>query len=496
MDYLSLLLLFCLALPIFILAFRSKILSKDSLNLPPGPRASPIIGNILEMGINPHHSLANLSKTFGPIMTLKLGTITTIVISSPEFAKEALQKHDQALSSRTIPDATHPHDHHKLSVAWLPASNRWRSLRKIMTTELFTSRKLEASQDLRQKKVHELLVFAGENCKTGQAIDIGQAAFTTVLNLISNTFFSIDLASYNSNVSLQFYDAIVGSMEQLGRPNLADYFPILRIVDPQGIYRRTKIYYESLFEEFDKIVTERLQLKSSSTVVTDKHDLLDFLVNISQGENNFELSRDDIKHLMLDFFLAGIDTTAKTLEWGMAELLRNPEKLWKLKKELKQVEGEIKESNIHMFPYLQATVKEIFRLHPAGPLLVPRKAELDVEIGEFKIPKYAQIYVNVWAMGRDERIWENPEKFEPERFMESKIDVKGTDFELIPFGAGRRMCPGLPLAHRMLHLMLASLVHSFDWKLSDEIQPNELDMTERFGLSLSKAQALLAIPCL
>ncbi|WCJ40507.1 Cytochrome P450 76T24 [Euphorbia peplus] len=297
MDYLSFLLLLSLALPIFIVAFRSKILSHNSLTLPPGPKAFPIIGNILQMGTNPHHSLANLSKTFGPIMTLKLGTITTIVISSPEFAKEALQKNDQALSSRTIPDAARPHDHHKLSVAWLPASNRWRSLRKIMTTELFTSRKLEASQDLRQKKVHELLVFVGENCKTGQAIDIGQAAFTTVLNLISNTFFSIDLASYDSNVSLQFYDPIVGSMEQLGRPNLADYFPIFRIMDPQGIYRRTKLYYESLF----------------------KHDLLDFLVNIGQDENNFEFSRDDIKHLMLDFFIAGIDTTAKTLEWGMAE---------------------------------------------------------------------------------------------------------------------------------------------------------------------------------
>ncbi|XP_065859476.1 cytochrome P450 76T24-like [Euphorbia lathyris] len=496
MDYLSLLLVLFLTLAIFIHVFKSKILCKNSLSLPPGPTGFPIIGNILEMGINPHHSLANLSKKFGPLMSLKLGSITTIVISSPEFAKEALQKHDQALSSRTIPDAARPHDHHQCSIVWLPALDRWRSLRKVTATELFTSRKLEATQDLRQKKVQELLMFVGENCKTGQAIDIGQAAFTTFMNLISNTFFSIDLASYNSNVSLQFYDAIVGTMEQLGKPNLADYFPLFQIMDPQGIRRRTKLFSERLLETFDGIITERLQLKSSSTPIKEKHDLLDSLLNISREENNSELSLVDIKHMLLDLFIAGIDTTSKTLEWGMAELLRNPDKLSELKKELKEVEGEIQESDIHRLPYLQATVKEILRLHAPGPFLVPHKAESNVEIGGFTIPKNAQILVNVWAMGRDGSIWENPDRFEPERFLASKIDVKGRDFELIPFGAGRRICPGLPLAHRMLHLILASLVQSFDWKLANGIQPNELDMTESFGLSLSKARPLLAIPCL
>ncbi|WCJ40505.1 Cytochrome P450 76T24 [Euphorbia peplus] len=319
MDYLSFLLVLSLTLPIFILVFKSKILSRNSHSLPPGPKAFPIIGNILEMGINPHHSLANLSKTFGPLMTLKLGSITTIVISSPEFAKEALQKHDLTLSSRTIPDAARSHDHHKFSVGWLPVLNQWRSLRKVMAIELFTSRKLEESQDIRQKKVHEMLVFVGENCKTGQAIDIGQVAFTTVLNLISNTFFSIDLASYNSNASLQFYDAVVGLMEQVGKPNLADYFPLLQIMDPQGIRQRTKLYFDRLFEVFDGLIAERLKLKSSSTTIKDRQDLLDSLVHICQGENNFELSLDGIKHLLLDLFVAGIDTTAKTLEWGMAE---------------------------------------------------------------------------------------------------------------------------------------------------------------------------------
>ncbi|WCJ22831.1 Cytochrome P450 76T24 [Euphorbia peplus] len=316
------------------------------------------------------------------------------------------------------------------------------------------------------------------------------------MNLISNTLFSIDLASYNSDISLQFYDAVAGIMEVLGKPNLADYFPLLQIMDPQGIRRKTKLFFSKLFETFDEIITERLQLKSSSTSVKDRQDLLDFLLDTTQQENDYDLNVVDIKHLLLDLFVGGIDTTAKTLEWGMAELLHNPEKLLALKKELKEIEGEIQESDIHRLPYLQATAKEIFRLHPPGPFLMPHKAKSDIEIGGFKIRKNAQILINVWAMGRDGSIWENPDIFEPERFLASKIDIKGRDFELIPFGAGRRICPGLPLAHRMLHLILASLVHSFDWKLVHDVKPNELDMSENFGLTLSKAHPLLAIPSL
>ncbi|XP_065864839.1 cytochrome P450 76AD1-like [Euphorbia lathyris] len=496
MDYLSLLLVLFLTCAILIHVFKSKTFCQNSLSLPPGPKPFPIIGNILEMGINPHRSLANLSKKFGPLMTLKLGSITTIVISSPEFAKAALQKHDLALSSRTIPDSNRAHDYHKFSVAWLPVSDQWRSLKKIMVTELFTTQKLEASQNLRQKKVQELLVFVREKCKIGEAIDIGEVAFTTALNLMSTTCFSIDLASYSSNTSLEFYDVITSIPEDAAKPNLADYFPLLRMIDLQGIRRRTKHNFDRLFAIFDKIIMERLQRKSSSTTIEHSQDVLDFLLNISQEENNSELSLVQIKHLLLDLFIAGTGTTTKTFEWGMTELLRNPEKLSKLKNELKDVDGEIQEYDIHTLPYLKATVKEIFRLHPAAPFLVPRKAEYDVEISGFKIPKNAQILINVWALGRDGSIWEKPDSFEPERFLESEIDVKGSDFELIPFGAGRRICPGLPLANRMLHLMLASLIHSFDWKLAGNIQPNELDMTERFGLALAKDQPLLVIPYL
>ncbi|BBG93900.1 cytochrome P450, family 71, subfamily A, polypeptide 20 [Prunus dulcis] len=182
----------------------------------------------------------------------------------------------------------------------------------------------------------------------------------------------------------------------------------------------------------------------------------------------------------------------------MAELLRNPEKLSKAQEELKHIIGQgkpVEESDITRLPYLQAIIKETFKLHPAAPLLIPRKAGADVEICGYIVPKGAQVLVNAWAIGRDPSIWENPNSFMPERFLGLDIDVTGRNFELIPFGGGRRICPGLPLAMRMLNLMLGSLLNCFDnWKLEDGVAPETMNMEDKFGLTLEKAQPLIAVP--
>ena len=195
--------------------------------------------------------------------------------------------------------------------------------------------------------------------------------------------------------------------------------------------------------------------------------------------------------------MAGIDTTSATVEWAMTELLRSPDRIAKARAELKEVIGEkegVQESDISRLPYLQAVIKETFRLHPPAPLLIPHKADEDVEINGFIVPKNIQVLVNVWASGREPTMWSDPENFEPERFLGSDIDVRGQHFELIPFGAGRRICPGLPLAYRMVHLMLASFIHNIDWKLEDGMKPEDLDMEEKFGLTIQKALPLKAIP--
>ncbi|KAM1641908.1 hypothetical protein ACFX2K_011917 [Malus domestica] len=185
-----------------------------------------------------------------------------------------------------------------------------------------------------------------------------------------------------------------------------------------------------------------------------------------------------IEHLLLSLFVAGTDTISATLEWAMAELLRNPEKLSKTQEELDQVIGK---------------GKPTLRLHPAAPLLLPPKAKQDVEICAYIVPKGAQVLVNAWAIGRYPCIWDNPTSFAPERFfrLDDQIDVLGKNFELILFGGGRRICPGLPLAMQMLHLILGSLINSFNWKLEDGIIQENMNMEEKFGLTLQMAQPLI-----
>ncbi|KAF5182006.1 Cytochrome p450 [Thalictrum thalictroides] len=465
--------------------------------LPPGPFPLPIVGSLFKLGNKPHKSLAELAKIYGPLMTLKLGTVTTIVVSSPTMAKEVLQKNDLAFSSRSIPDAVRALGQHNHSMIWLPVSSKWRNMRKVSTTQLFTAQRLESNQFLRKQKIEELVAYVGEKCKNNCAVAIGQVAFSTVLNLISNTVFSIDLTDLDSNHAQEFKALVWRIIEEAARPNFADYFPVLRSIDPQKIKYRMEVHLRKLDELFDGMIKQRLESRKVDNSPSSSYsDFLDVILDYKQ-EDGFQFSDTDIKALLKDIFVAGTDTTSTTVEWVMTELLRNPEKMAKIQAELKETIGEhklINESDIIRLPYLQAIVKETFRMHPPVPLLLPHKAESRVELCGYIVPKNAKVLINVWTIGRDPNIWENPTSFEPERFLNSNMDFKGKDFELIPFGAGRRICPGMPLAYRMVYLMLASLLHAFNWKLEDGLKPEDMDMEENFGITLQKATPLKAIP--
>ncbi|XP_061348031.1 cytochrome P450 76T24-like [Gastrolobium bilobum] len=497
MDYLILLFIsFVLLAVIHVLISSLGRKSTKSHKQAPGPRPYPIIGNILELGTKPHQSLTKLSQTYGPIMSLKLGNITTIVISSPQIAKEVFHKHYQIFGNRTVPDTVRALDHHQLSVAWMPPSSQWRILRRVCVNKVLSSQKLDSTQVLRQRMVQELLDYVKESCKKGKALNIGEASFTTILNSISNTFFSMDLAHYTSDKSQEFKDIVSGITEDLGRPNVVDYFPIFRVLDPQGARARMNSYFGKLIAFFDGLIEERLRLRSLENETKAFNDVLESLLEVMLEENS-QVSRQHVLHLFLDLFVAGTDTTSITVEWAMAELLHKPEKLEKVRKELQEVlvKGEqLEESHISKLPFLQAVVKETFRLHPPLPFIMPLKSEVDFELCGYMLPKNAQVLVNVWGMGRDSSIWKNPNEFMPERFLESEIDFKGQDFELIPFGAGRRICPGLPLAIRTVHIVLASLLRDYDWKLANGLKAADMDMSEKYGLTLHKAQSLQVIP--
>lgn len=345
-------------------------------------------------------------------------------------------------------------------------------------------------------------------------MDIGSLAFATTLNLISNTIFSVDIIDPEFETAQEFKELVWRIMEDAGKPNLSDYFPWLKRFDLQGVRRHVQVSYVRMHQIFDEIIEKRLESRSSLSSSKSRHgDFLDVLLDQCDVKDG-GFSMETIKPLILDLFIAGSDTSGLTTEWAMAELLRKPSVMEKAKKELEQVVGsrqDVKESDIDGLPYLQAIVKETLRLHPPAPLLLPYIAGNDVKIstsastsGYYLIEKGNQVVVNAWSIGRNPKYWKDAMSFSPERFLSGgnnnnnipQLDYKGRDFEYIPFGGGRRICPGLPLAERMVNLMLASLIHSFNWKLPNGVTPQTLDMSEQFGITLKKALPLSAVPLL
>ncbi|RHN53387.1 putative geraniol 8-hydroxylase [Medicago truncatula] len=484
--------------PLFYSLFATKMRNKTNSKLPPGPFPLPIVGNLFVMNNKPHKSLAKLAKIYGPILSLKLGQVTTIVVSSADLAKEILQTHDSLLSDRTVPHALTAFNHDQFGVGFLPLSPLWREMRKVCKNQLFSNKSLDANQCIRRTKIDELIGYVSQRNLKGEAIDMGKVAFRTSINMLSNTIFSVDFAnnSAGTNENKENKDLVMNMAETVGKPNMADFFPLLRLIDPQGIKKTYMFYIGKLFNVFDNIIDQRLKLREEDGFFTN-NDMLDSLLDIPE-ENRKELDREKIEHLLHDLLVGGTDTTTYTLEWAMAELLHNPNIMSKVKKELEDTIGignPLEESDITRLPYLQAVIKETLRLHPIAPLLLPRKAKEDVEVNGYTIPKDAQIFVNVWAIGRDPEVWDNPYLFSPERFLGTKLDIKGQNFQLTPFGSGRRICPGLPLAMRMLHMMLGSLLISFDWKLENDMKPEEIDMEDAIqGLALRKCESLRVIP--
>ena len=199
---------------------------------------------------------------------------------------------------------------------------------------------------------------------------------------------------------------------------------------------------------------------------------------------------------MQDMFVGGTDTTATGLEWTMAELMRNPTIMKKVQEEVRTIVGKkpkIETNDIQKMDYMKCVIKETLRLHPPGPLLLPRETTGSFNLEGYQIPPKTRVWINVWTMQRDPEIWESPNQFVPERFMEEKkaVDFKGHDFEFIPFGSGRRMCVGMSFGIASFEYVLANLLHWFDWKLPDG---KLLDMTEQHGLAISKKLSLHLIP--
>ncbi|KAL8105714.1 cytochrome P450 76A2-like [Apium graveolens] len=469
--------------------------------LPPGPKGWPVFGNLFDLGSLPHRSLEALRQQYGPVVWLKLGFVNTLVLLSAGEAEEFFKNHDLSFLDRFTNDSMRSHDYDKISIAFGPCSTYWRTLRRVCTSELFANKRINDTMLIRQKSVDELLSWIDNELEKGASsgVVLRQFVFPALFNMIGNLTLSRDLVDPQSKISSEFCTAMDSVHECVGRPNISDLLPWLRKLDLQGIRRKMDRSLGKAIEIILKFVEERVEQRKQNPNLSSeqKMDFLDVLLNY-RGTGKDEpvtLSEYQVTVFLMEMFFAGTDSTSGTTEWAMCELLLNPEKMKEVNAELARVVGakkKLQESDIDNLPYLQAIVNETLRLHPPGPLLIPRKAVKDTNFMGYSIPKDTQVMVNCWAIGRDEDSWDDASSFKPERFLDSYINYKGQNYEFLPFGSGRRMCPGLPLAHRIVPLVLGSLLHHFDWELCDGAK--SIDMRETMGAGVKLLDPLQAIP--
>ncbi|EEF51100.1 (S)-N-methylcoclaurine 3'-hydroxylase isozyme 1 [Ricinus communis] len=457
--------------------------------LPPGPFQWPVLGNILQLGNKPHISLTHFARIYGSVFSLKLGTQLVVVGSTREAAMEILKTRDRTLSGRYVPHLapTKSPQLNKLSLGWIVECNdKWKYLRTICRTELFSSKALESQKSKREKKILEMVAFIKK--MEGKELEVRKVAVITVFNMLSSIMVSEDLMSLDQeNADGEMTSLLHSILELASTPNISDLYPILGRFDLQGLQKKIMELHERCFEICEAITEERRQGKRMDA--SRGSDFLDTLIN--NGSSN-----QQINVLLLELLSAGTDTSSNTIEWTMAELMKNPKCMKKVQEEITRnlIPDILKESPISNLTYLQACVKETLRLHPPGPFLLPHRATDTCQVMNYTIPKNSQVLVNFWAIGRDPKYWKDPLIFKPERFLNSNLDYKGNDFEFIPFGSGRRICPGLPMAAKQVPLIVASLIHFFDWSLPGGKDSIDLDMTEKYGLTLRMEKPLLLIP--
>ncbi|XP_071741954.1 trimethyltridecatetraene synthase-like [Rutidosis leptorrhynchoides] len=470
----------------------------NTLNPPPGPKPWPIIGNLNLMGTLPHHSIHELSKKYGQVMQLKFGSKNVLVASSVEAAKIILKTQDVTFACRPKTAAGKYTTYNYSDITWSPYGAYWRQARKMCLMVLFSAKRLESYEYIRVEETNSLLKTIFKSKGTG--ILLKDLLSTVSLNVISRMVLGkryLD-ESEDSIVSPDDFKKMLDELFLLnGVFNIGDSIPWLDFMDLQGYIKRMKTVGKKFDRFLEHVLDEhnaRRKAEGEKFVATDMVDLL--LELADDPDLDVKLERHGVKAFTQDLLAGGTESSAVTVEWAISEILKRPEIFEKATEELDRVIGKnkwVREKDMPNLPYIESIAKETMRLHPVAPMLVPRKARENCKVLGYDVTEGTQVFVNVWTIGRDPTLWDNPDEFYPDRFIGKNIDVKGHDFSLLPFGSGRRMCPGYSLGLKVIELTLANLLHGFNWKLPGTMNKDDLDMNEIFGLSTPKKFPLVTV---
>nr|CAB3479849.1 unnamed protein product [Digitaria exilis] len=481
------------------LSRSDQLLSK----LPSPPGRLPVIGHLHLVGSLPHIAIRDLAAKHGRdgLLLVHLGAVKAVIVSSPRAAQAITRTHDHIFASRARSAVTDILFYDSSDVAFTPYGEHWRQVRKIATTHLLTAKRVRSYRHAREQETRLALAKIRQAAVTHTAIDM-----TELINNFSNDI--ISHAVSGKNFKEEGHNKLFGELTEANSTlltgfNLEDVFPLLgKIGFVQRMLCAKAWKVNKRWDELlDKLIDGHASRPASERGGEDETDFIDVLLSIQEEYN---LTREQIKAQLVVIFQAGTDTSYVALEYVFVELVRNPRVMAKLRAEVMSIVPKgremVMEEDLNDMAYLKAVVKETLRFHIPAPFLIPHVSMADCEVEGYMIPAGTRVMLNVWALAMDPNVWEKPEEFMPERFMEggsaAAMDFRGNDFSFLPFGSGRRMCAGINFAMPMIELMIANLVYHFNWELPPERAGKGIDMTAAFGLTVHRSNNLFLIPVL
>ncbi|KAK4257013.1 hypothetical protein QN277_006660 [Acacia crassicarpa] len=479
----------------FIVIFKWYSNSATTKTSLPSPPKFPVIGNLHQLGLYPHRTLHSLAQKYGSLMLLHFGKKPVLVVSSAEAAREVMKTHDLVFANRPKMKMFDILLYGSKDVAAAPYGEYWRQLRSICVLHLLSNKKVQSFRGVREEETAMMMEKIKHSCSANKSVNLSELFSSITNDVICRVALGRKCGEENGRNFMEILEKFV---ELLGTSVVGDFIPWLDwLGDVSGLYGRA----HALAKELDQFLEEVIEEHMNRPREADE-DFVDVLLSIQRTSSiGFPIDRSVMKALILDMFAAGSDTTYTILEWTMTEIFRHPYAMKKLQDEVRNVKkdraNKITEDDIDHMPFLKAVLKETLRLHPPVPLLVPRESMQDIQLLGHHISAKTRVIVNTWAIARDPTYWDNPQEFEPERFLNSSIDYKGHDFQLIPFGAGRRGCPGTQLAVALNELVIANIFFHFDWSLPNGLKGEDLDMSETVAITAHKKIPLLgvALPC-
>ncbi|KAG0546646.1 hypothetical protein BDA96_01G012500 [Sorghum bicolor] len=468
--------------------------------LPPGPAQLPILGNLHLLGPLPHKNLRELARRYGPVMQLRLGTVPTVVVSSAEAAREVLKVHDVDCCSRPASPGPKRLSYDLKNVGFAPYGEYWREMRKLFALELLSMRRVKAACYAREQEMDRLVADLDRAAASKASIVLNDHVFALTDGIIGTVAFGNIYASKQFAHKERFQHVLDDAMDMMASFSAEDFFPNAagRLADRlSGFLARRERIFNELDVFFEKVIDQHMD--PARPVPDNGGDLVDVLINLcKEHDGTLRFTRDHVKAIVLDTFIGAIDTSSVTILWAMSELMRKPQVLRKAQAEVRAAVGDdkprVNSEDAAKIPYLKMVVKETLRLHPPATLLVPRETMRDTTICGYDVPANTRVFVNAWAIGRDPASWPAPDEFNPDRFVGSDVDYYGSHFELIPFGAGRRICPGLTMGETNVTFTLANLLYCYDWALPGAMKPEDVSMEETGALTFHRKTPLVVVP--